>query len=300
MHDLVGEKYTVLGKYINNEIKILMQHNSLDCNYSKFEVRPSKFLHEKTRCKICSGTYAPTTTEVEEQIKTLSDGEYELLGEYKNSYTHIAVLHKTCNRKYGVFLHIFKSGSRCPLCYKENNHKKHEDFCRDYNCVNNNKYDVLTEYTGENNKILIRHKKCEKEFMATPKSLLRGKNCPFCKMTKGEEKIYNFLFDKSIKHEYQFRIQDCRNINVLAFDFCVLDKNNNLAFLVEYDGEMHYHINRFIKEKEKALEVLKNAQTRDKIKDEYCKSNNIPLLRIPYWDFNKIEDILEEWLCKYI
>lgn len=36
----------------------------------------------------------------------------------------------------------------------------------------------------------------------------------------------------------------------------------------------------------------------DKIKNIYCLKNNIRLLRIPYWEFDNIEAILEEALFK--
>ena len=32
---------------------------------------------------------------------------------------------------------------------------------------------------------------------------------------------------------------------------------------------------------------LKKNQENDKIKNQYCKNNNIKLVRIPYWDFEK-------------
>ena len=31
---------------------------------------------------------------------------------------------------------------------------------------------------------------------------------------------------------------------------------------------------------------------RDNIKNNYCRENNIKLLRIPYWDYDNIENIL--------
>jgi len=35
---------------------------------------------------------------------------------------------------------------------------------------------------------------------------------------------------------------------------------------------------------------------RDKKKNEYCKNNNIRLLRIPYYEFKNIENILKNLL----
>ncbi len=46
---------------------------------------------------------------------------------------------------------------------------------------------------------------------------------------------------------------------------------------------------------EQAKENLKNIQFRDKIKTDYCKSNNIKLIRIPYTEFNNIEKILDTY-----
>ena len=52
-------------------------------------------------------------------------------------------------------------------------------------------------------------------------------------------------------------------------------------------------IRRGISLKEAELN-LHNIKKRKKNKTEYCKDNNITLIRIPYWDFNNIENILKE------
>ena len=35
-----------------------------------------------------------------------------------------------------------------------------------------------------------------------------------------------------------------------------------------------------------------DRKIRDTVKNIYCQQNNIKLIRIPYWDFNSIEEIL--------
>ena len=40
-------------------------------------------------------------------------------------------------------------------------------------------------------------------------------------------------------------------------------------------------------------EILKN---HDKIKFDYCQDHNIPLIIIPYWDYDNIETILQKIL----
>ena len=45
--------------------------------------------------------------------------------------------------------------------------------------------------------------------------------------------------------------------------------------------------------------LLKKTQLHDKIKNEYCKNNNIPLIRIPYWERDDMEYYLFDKLVKY-
>ena len=56
---------------------------------------------------------------------------------------------------------------------------------------------------------------------------------------------------------------------------------------IEYDGEYHY-----LESTRNSKEKLVVQQMRDKIKTNYCKSKNIGLLRIPYWEKENIEEIL--------
>ena len=68
--------------------------------------------------------------------------------------------------------------------------------------------------------------------------------------------------------------------------------------LIEYDGEFHYKalIGSTPEIKQKNLEI---QQKRDKIKTEWAKANNIPLLRIPYWDFDRIEELIEAFILQH-
>lgn len=75
---------------------------------------------------------------------------------------------------------------------------------------------------------------------------------------------------------------------MLRFDFAILDSNDDVAKLIEYDGEFHY------KEYYES-QTFESLQIHDE-RNQYCKDNNIPLLRIPYWEFENIKWILEKWL----
>ena len=42
-----------------------------------------------------------------------------------------------------------------------------------------------------------------------------------------------------------------------------------------------------------------DRKIRDTVKDIYCKENNIKLIRIPYWEMNNIEKILDKEFINY-
>ena len=67
-----------------------------------------------------------------------------------------------------------------------------------------------------------------------------------------------------------------------AFDFYLPDYN----CCIEYDGIQHfeYRKNSCWNSKQNFIDT----QRRDKEKNQYCKENNINLIRIPYTDFNKL------------
>lgn len=87
----------------------------------------------------------------------------------------------------------------------------------------------------------------------------------------------------------EYVIEELKGSNggIMRFDFMIeIDKR---MILIEYDGIQHY-IQKF-GEKE-----FRRIQDNDRLKNDYCKNNNINLLRIPYWEFDNVEDILKEYI----
>ena len=62
----------------------------------------------------------------------------------------------------------------------------------------------------------------------------------------------------------------------------------NERIWIEYDGEFHY---KEIYNGDGHDSVVIN----DKIKNKYAKENNWNLIRIPYWEYNDIENILNDF-----
>lgn len=130
---------------------------------------------------------------------------------------------------------------------------------------------------------------------ASSNDLLRGlvKSCG-CIKSSGEKEIKCFLQKQGIIYYTEYSFNNCREKKPLRFDFYLPEIGPNGA-CIEFDGVQHYIESRLYS---KSI-TLETRQRRDRIKNEYCKNNNIPLLRIPYWDQDNIESILSEWLNIY-
>ncbi|MED3562272.1 zinc-ribbon domain-containing protein [Bacillus xiapuensis] len=120
-----------------------------------------------------------------------------------------------------------------------------------------------------------------------------GNGCSICKESKGEKKIRLFLDKNNINFKPQYEFNGLVGLGGknLKFDFAIF-KDSKLELVIEYDGEFHF--NKYYDDDgyEKIVE-------HDKRKNQYCIENHIPLLRIPYWEFNNIEEILQKELAKY-
>lgn len=134
--------------------------------------------------------------------------------------------------------------------------------------------------------------KCGNHHIVGTSDFTRGKvqSCG-CLNSKGEAKITSILTENGIDFIKQFIFEDLiGNMGRhYAFDFAVFD-NNKLSYLIEYDGIQHYSPKRQFSKDETAFEIIQN---RDNTKNEYVLSHNIPLIRIPYTQFDNlsIEDL---------
>lgn len=133
---------------------------------------------------------------------------------------------------------------------------------------------------------------CGNQCIVTISKLTSGEktNCGCERQSKGELKIKNLLKINNINFIEQYSFDTCRFINTnkkAKFDFYV-----NNSYLIEFYGEQHFKISDISKWKEKSICI----QEHDKYKNQWCKDNNIPLIRIPYTQLNilSIKDLKPE------
>lgn len=108
--------------------------------------------------------------------------------------------------------------------------------------------------------------------------------------SKGERKISQLLTENNLAFECEKRFDTClsNKDGQMRFDFYV-----NNQYLIEFDGWQHS------KETDtgwSSKERIRITQERDEIKNQWCKENNIILIRIPYWHLKNlsIKDLMPE------
>jgi len=294
--NLYGNEYLVLGTYTKSSVKIKIQHTIFNCNH-EWETLPSNFLrgHGCPKCGAVKEGLDQRITNSEFLIRVNSKfgEEYDILDNYETCHKKIRIRHKVCKCIFSRTPNTFIRGKGCPKCNclqvkgKDTNFYKEEVFD-----LVGNEYEVLGEYTRGRDKISMKHISCGHIWDVEASSFLMGNRCPHCQKSKGEKAIRRYLLSKNILFKEQFKFDDCRGIvRPLPFDFAICDINDCMISLIEYDGEQHYKAMRFTNsDNAKSLEII---QARDKNKTDYCILNNIPLLRIPYWDLKNIDKILD-------
>ena len=132
---------------------------------------------------------------------------------------------------------------------------------------------------------------CGAEMLLTQKQFRGGKyRCDKCtKIRSGLElKVQQYLIKNKINFIEQYKLKDCKDKLPLPFDFYLTDYN----VFIEVDGKQHF------KPVLGGKESFETRKKHDDIKNQYCKENNLTLIRIPYYDFDN--DDWKKYLIDFI
>jgi len=278
VHDLVGDEYTILGKYINMSTKVLVKHNI--CGNEWF-ITPSKFLAGR-RCSKCFGTHKRTTKEFKEIVFSLVKDEYTVLSNYTNTNKHILMKHNKCGQTWNITPSNFLNGYRCPVC---SSHKivkgindmwttnpelakllNNADDGYKYTQYSSKRVDWKCQECGE----IIKNKRISD-------ICRQGLSCPKCSdgISYPEKFMYNLLKQLDIGFEYQKKFDWCNyELNgkkkYCIYDFYIPSKK----LIIEMDGHFHTINAKYTRFSEKEIKQI------DKIKTELPRNYKISIIRI--------------------
>jgi hypothetical protein len=280
--EIYGNTYDYsLVDYKNDKssVKIICKKHGI------FEKRPTDLLYGR-HCNDCELKIKKRiikedkNTNFIEKCRSVWFNKYDYsLVEYINSKLTVKIICK----KHGIFdqtpnTHL--RGSGCPKCKKINKLDFLEKIPHRFKEIYN--YEDLNIKSTRQNIELV----CKKhgKFKVLIFSHMKGTHCKKCKSSSGEELIIEFLESNNIKYNYQHSFNNCFYKRSLKFDFYIEDKNT----CIEYDGEQHFGpVNIF--GGEESFNIQKKL---DNIKNNFCKENDIKLIRIPYFEKENINDIL--------
>lgn len=292
MVESVGYKYYGLESRDNARF-LLVQ---CDKGHEPYWVRLSVFKGSKNRkgnrCPLCKGErISKSKTKSNKEVKKyVEEYGYKLLKDYTNCKDPLYLMCPKGHEWITTFDGFKNQSARCMTCEREK--EKGLSFGQREKIVNERGYKLLSvdRDIQKNRTFIFITIECPKGHISKMKwdNFQQQKGCKYCNESKGEKEIYAILNNYSINHMQQYKFNECKCKQCLPFDFYLPDYN----CCIEFDGEQHYKIGCFNGD----MLYLLNVKYRDNIKTKYCEDNNIKLIRIPYWDFDNIEEILKREL----
>lgn len=284
-------------EYKSTKSKLLFRckcNNLFETTFEKFRLR------NKRQCTSCGHNIMKSKQSLNfEDVKSkIEEFNCKLLSnEYRNTKDKLEIK-CSCGDIFYKSFEKFKKTHCCKYCsYKQISDSQTFTFeyVRDF--IKSSKCELMSSnYINCSSKLEIR---CAcNEVFSTDFNSFKNNNqmsCRKCSNTfsKGEQLIENYLIDNNFTYEKQFKFNDLLAPNkkhFLKFDFAV--KENINIVLIEFDGKQHYQPVDFFGGEKAFLDLKRN----DSSKNLYCEDNNIPLIRIPYYEIDNIPRILEEKL----
>ena len=287
-----GGKFVLSSEY--NTMKDPVTFYCKDCGTEHTRMADNAI--RRPQCSVCDerrGKHKKKTKiELIRAFCKKNDGhEYSVIGFPEvntdiDSKQKIIVIHKVCGFEKTMNPYDLPK-YKCPQCkrkmWEEENLKQ---FKEEVDSLTEGEYEVIgNRYVNNAKKILMRHKICEKEFeMSKNHFISLRQRCPFCNNSKGERMVADTLDKFNVKYIYGKKNNECINPlsgKTLEMDFQLIDSEEKVIALIEYDGKQHFSFKEFFGSPN-AEEEWKKVVYRDRVRDRFAKDAEIPLLRIPY------------------
>lgn len=121
--------------------------------------------------------------------------------------------------------------------------------------------------------------------------------CPVCNESKGEKRVRKFLDEIGVAYAEQVSFSELTGMGggLLLFDFGILN-GDRVSQLIEFDGIQHFK--PIGKHNPEAVDSFERLREHDRRKGVFCAERGLPLLRISYLDFDKIDSLLGNFVCE--
>ena len=169
--NITRDEYKVLGKYIGANKKLNLKHNT--CAH-EFETKESHFFNTCSIFPIysirnrCHDNYI-------ELVKSFIGCEYTVIVKYRTYAVPVLTIHNIYDFKYAVRAINFTKITNFTSChaYKGTLRYTTYSFKEESYTVHREEYIVLDEFNRIDEKILIKHNRCRKEYKVQAGSFLK-------------------------------------------------------------------------------------------------------------------------------
>lgn len=336
-HDNEGYKYKITlynllygkipNKYMNNPFSIANIKLFLSIHYPYYKLLDDTYVNVKTKmhficenhkdkgiqlntitnivhnnhvCKYCSYEKLHDERIIDESLIKKRAEELNVI--YKDRFikdnetwiNYLCPIHTNKGTQSSSWTNFKSRAKGCAYC--TGRYKTTDEFKKEISKINFN-IKILGTYNGSEQPVKCYCKICKHIWSPIGRSLKNGQGCPNCSTSKGELKVKQFLDTNKIEYIQQKTFDNCTDKEKLKFDFYLPTSN----IVIEYDGQQHFMPVDFAnKGIEWATNLYNNNVRKDTIKNDYCKNNQIKLIRIPYYDYNRIFEILTSELSDVI
>lgn len=260
----------------------------------------SDFMSSLCGCKQCGIEHAAITsrTSIEDVINIVESKNSNILlnpEEYCGfKFNNLRVICGSCGDEFTTSLaSIRASQGHCYKCgiekFRNTRRLTPDEVERRINSVNGNVLLNKNDYIKNNSLNLNIKCSCGNVYTTSLANYeyFNVNRCPTCtqRTSQGELIIASILDELHISFDPEHKFNDCRATRPLPFDFYLTDYNA----IIEFDGPHHY---RPVFSKEQFL----RTKRYDAIKNKYCETHGINLIRIPYWERDNIRTIIIQGL----
>lgn len=264
---------------------------TIDITYGNFK--------ERQCCKFCSYHRYDHDSFVSRFNERHDADEYMIVSRFESLQDKITLKHN-CGKIFSVRADslLYRGGAKCPCVNGRYTHQYTFNLLKERIADIDSEYELIGPYFDRINeklyKAVILHKTCNNTFECIAHNFMHNdQRCPHCairsknligyKDSKGVVLIERWLQHNQLYYEKEKTFSDLRSPlskKPLRYDFFI----PSLNLIIEFDGKQHSdtHVSKiFTKDKYDRIHLY------DSIKNRYCETHGINLIRFDYTQSDK-------------
>ena len=240
---------------------------------------------------LLDGTSTACSKSCSSSLLGLSFGEWQVLSRDKSKPRNY-ICKCSCGTISSIFGSSLKSGSSksCGCLKKANTKQRFLDQAESHIGEKYGKLTILDCFVKNDRYYYKCQCECGNLHDVNGSKLFSGETTSCgCINSKANEEMARILTRLNIPFKREYRLEGCRDKNLLPFDFALFNNEDELIGLIENNGSQHYSARGT---QWNTPEKLIYTQKHDFIKQKFAEDNHIPFLVIPYQYFDEIEKFL--------